>query len=206
MLNTLKVIAAGGLTVLLTACASTSTYPAVGHAGEPTIATVVVLPDDSTEGRLPASHSAQRSLASAVAGHLAQRGYRVIDPEAVSQTVNSAVLGDEVDREGRIAFVRDSCEPEDNRMCSELAALVSVKAQVSVSTFGGDLKVRVSGLMIDSQTGAILSSLSLVDNTALTKGCAGVCVDDRIGEIARGLSRELTDRLAEDVEMNMSFD
>jgi hypothetical protein len=172
----------------------------VAHAQNRT--TLLVLTESADEDSLPADNRVTRRVGDALKEQLNAASFDVLDEQAVtydSADVNAASLsnGQLVD----IARSSVKTPGTDNPILVRAVATYQIFVRVEEKGFTNAASIRVTGRLVDVQSGRFLGSYELVDPVGKVrmhpKNCADrECVVEKVGDSARDIGQAIGNELA----------
>ena len=180
--------------LVLTACQTTGEF----DAGSRSSHTVLVMSEDAEPGSISRTNNVTRRVINEISGQISEYGFSVFDEAAL--TFNSPKQKTTRRRDSDLIDLARSI----TRPRIETIVLFTVYSESRIHPHTRKLRVRVSGRLLDAQSGRHLGHFEVSDLDTIHPRCGGRCYAETVGKIAQSLGRKVADVLAQKLDVRFA--
>lgn len=166
---------------------------AQGGAGLP----VIVMAEDSDPNSVKRSSDIHRRVMTELQRQLAEEDWYVIDESAIAAKLDWT-FQDRRPKEELVRIVDLACQSDDATLCGRALVVFKIRAAAKDYGFGTKAQVRVTGDIYDVASNQYLAGWEPVRmEFPAPRKCAGVCIEEVVGDHARDIAASLGDVLSD---------
>ena len=180
--------------LIVSACESSGQF----DAGDRGSHAILVMAEDGDDGSVSRDSRISRRVLNEVSTQISAYGFSVFDETAL--TYNSHRQGRSRRGDAELIDIARSVQ----RPPIDTIALFTVYTDSQTLPHTRKLRVRVSGRLLDAQSGRRLGNFDVSDSGNVHPSCGGPCYAETVGDIAREMGREVADVLAQKLDVRFS--